>query len=206
VQSYLLKIDERLDLYKKAVLDILHPAGMKLFGELALNASIDISAEITATIRFLVNNFQDIFGVKDDGNAKAIGKNLDEALVAGEFVSKDITKIRADDFLLEDLSAILVSPAYEDSTGTSDDGNVKDLAKNIGDPNAGPYAELGYFLEDYTPAFYEYFLVTDSFTYVFTYELPINNISILDSGTIINLDYDTGTYFAEEYAGTITTF
>lgn len=203
--SYVLKIDERFDLYKKAVLDILHPAGMRLFGELALNASIDISAEITATIRFLVNNFQDIFGTIDS-DAKAISKVLDDSPIADEFVAKDITKIRADDFLLEDLSTALISPLYNDFTGTSDDGDVKDIIKQFGDVGAFPYA-LDYFAQDYATLSSNFkILIEDNFTFIFTYELPINNVSILDSGSIINFDYDTGTYFSQDYAGTITTF
>lgn len=169
--SYVLKIDERLDLYRKAVLDILHPAGMKLFGELALNASIDISAEITATIRFLVNNFQDIFGTIDS-NAKDVSKVLDSSTGTDEFVAKDITKIRADDFLLEDLNSILISPTYNDITSTSDDGIVKDITIQFGDGGALPYATLGYFAEDYTSLNYEHVIIfEDNFSIIQIREL-----------------------------------
>jgi hypothetical protein len=159
--SYVLKIDERLDLYKKAVLDILHPAGMKLFGDLTLNTSIDLSTEITATIRFLVNNFQDIFGAKDDGDAKDISKSLDDASSTDEFVAKDITKISADDFLLEDLNSILISPTYDDSTGTLDDNIAKDVSKQVGDVGAFPYTTPGYFAEDYTSLDYEHIIIIE---------------------------------------------
>ena len=203
--SYVLKIDERFDLYKKAVLDILHPAGMKLFGELALNASIDISAEITATIRFLVSNFQDIFRV-EDSNAKAIGKNLDETLVAEEFVAKDITKIRADDFLLEDLNSILISPLYDDITGTSDDGNVKDITKQFGDVGAAPYVFPGYFAEDYTSLSF-FIIIEDTISIEGTFVRTINNtITTSDSGNIFYQSYDAEFYFAEDYVGTIVNF
>ena len=203
--SYVLKIDERLDLYKKAVLDILHPAGMKLFGELALNASIDISAEITATIRFLVSNLQDIFRV-EDSNAKAIGKNLDETLVAEEFVAKEITKIRADYFLLEDLNSILISPTYNDIAGTSDDGNVKDIAKQFGDIGAFPYAFPGYFAEEYTALTF-IIIIEDTISIEGTFNRTINNtITANDSGNIFLQSYDAEFYFAEDYVGTIVNF
>jgi hypothetical protein len=203
--SYVLKIDERLDLYKKAVLDILHPAGMRLFGELALNASIDISAEITATIRFLVSNFQDVFKV-EDSNAKAIGKNLDDTLVAEEFVAKDITKIRADDFLLEDLNSILISPLYNDITGTSDDGNVKDITKQFGDVGAAPYVFSGYFAEDYTSLSF-FIIIEDTISIAGTFDRTINNtITTNDSGNIFYQSYDAEFYFAEDYVGTIVNF
>lgn len=204
--SYVLKIDERFDLYKKAVLDILHPAGMKLFGELALNASIDISAEIIATLRYLVSNLQDVFGTNDDGNAKDVTKVLTDLPGTDEFIAKSITKLSADDFLIEDLSSLLTSTNHLDSFGTSDDGDNKNIGKNIGDPAASPYADISYFLEDYTFAFFEFFLVEDNFTFVFSYELPINNISIVDTGSIITFDYDAEAYFAEDYAGSIVTF
>lgn len=165
--SYVLKIDERLDLYKKAVLDVLHPAGMKLFGELALNASIDISAEITATIRFLVNNFQDIFGVKDDGNAKVIGKTLTDTSVADEFVAKDITKIRADDFLLEDLYSALFNSSQSDDLQTADDGDSKSIDKTVGSIEFDLYADPTYFLEDYAfdPIYTDAIEITDILSY-----------------------------------------
>jgi hypothetical protein len=169
--SYVLKIDERLDLYKKAVLDILHPAGMKLFGELALNASIDISAEITATIRFLVSNFQDIFGTIDS-NAKDVSKVLNNSTGTGEFVAKDIIKIRADDFLLSDLESTLISPTYNDITGTSDDGNVKDITKQFGDAGGAPYVFPGYFAEDYTSLDGNFYItIEDTFAIVQVREL-----------------------------------
>ncbi len=204
--SYVLKVDERLNLYKKAVLDILHPAGVKLFGELSLNASIDISAEITATLRYLLNNFQDIFGTQDDGNAKTISKPLTDEPGTNEVVTKSITKISADSFLLDDLKSINLSTSYTDSSGTSDDGNSKSIGKNLGDANSSPYAVITYFLEDYTPATFEFVLIEDTISLVYTYELPINNVSVIDSGSIINFDYDTGTYFSQDYAGTIVTF
>ena len=205
--SYVLKIDERLDLYKKAVLDILHPAGMKLFGELALNASIDISAEITATIRFLVSNFQDIFRV-EDSNAKAIEKSLSDTPGTDEFVAKDITKIRADDFLLEDLNSILISPTYNDNAGTSDDGNVKDIAKQFGDTVAGPYTFTGYFAEDYTLIDSNFYItIEDTISIEGTFNRTINNtITASDSGNIFLQSYDAEFYFAEDYVGTIVNF
>ncbi len=191
--SYVLKIDERLDLYKKAVLDILHPAGMKLFGELALNASIDISAEITATIRFLVNNFQDIFGT-NDSNAKDVSKVLDDSTGTDEFVAKDITKISADDFLLEDLTSILVSPLYDDITGTSDDGNVKDTVKQFGDVGAFPYVTPGYFAEDYTTLDYEHIIIIeDNITVVQVRELA-NVFGVSDALTIAYTEVSSDSY------------
>lgn len=159
--SYVLKIDERFDLYKKAVLDILHPAGMRLFGELTLNTSIDLSTEITATIRFLVNNFQDIFGTKDDGDAKAIGKNLSDVQSTDEFVAKNITKISADDFLLNDLESALISPVYGHDTGTSDTDIAKSISKQLGDVGAFPYVTSGYFAEDYTILDYEHLIIIE---------------------------------------------
>lgn len=203
--SYVLKIDERLDLYKKAVLDILHPAGMKLFGELSLNTSIDISAEITATIRFLVSNFQDIFGTVDS-DAKSIGKNLSDTSGTSESVLKNITKISADDFLLEDLNTILISPAYDDIAGTSDDGNLKDITKLFGDVGAAPYASSEYFAEDYTILSF-FIIIEDTISIQGTFVRTINNtITTSDSGNIFYQNYDAELYFAEDYVGTTVNF
>jgi hypothetical protein len=189
--SYVLKIDERLDLYKKAVLDILHPAGMKLFGELTLNASIDLSTEITATIRFLVNNFQDIFGTRDDGTAKAIGKNLSDTPGTDEFVSKDITKISADDFLLDDLESALISPVYSHGTGTSDTDIAKDVSKQLGDVGAFPYVTPGYFAQDYATLDYEHLIIIEDNIVIVQGRELANVFEVLDSLTIAYSEVST---------------
>ena len=72
--SYVLKIDEQLSNYKKAVLDILHPAGLKLFSDYSINNSFDLYAQVTTTLRFLTSQFEDRYTVTDR-NAKVITKN-----------------------------------------------------------------------------------------------------------------------------------
>jgi len=72
--SYVLKIDEQLTNYKKAVLDILHPAGLKLFSDYSINNSFDLYAQVTTTLRFLTSQFEDRYTVTDS-NAKVVTKN-----------------------------------------------------------------------------------------------------------------------------------
>lgn len=48
--SYVLEIDEQLKKYKKAVLDILHPAGMKLFGNFLIRDENFFNPTITTTV------------------------------------------------------------------------------------------------------------------------------------------------------------
>lgn len=147
--TYVIKLDERIDAYRKAVLDILHPAGTKLLGELTLGTSVDLSATITATIRFLISRFQSEAGAKDDGNAKNIIKPVDDPSTGtGEFIAKDILKPREDsiDQILDNTAYLLAKPLAHE-VGLLNPDN-KDYSKVVGLGENLPYAE-SYFAEDY---------------------------------------------------------
>jgi hypothetical protein len=72
--SYVLKIDEQLSNYKKAVLDILHPAGLKMFSDYSINNSFNLLTQVTTTLRFLTSQFEDRYTVTDI-DAKVVNKN-----------------------------------------------------------------------------------------------------------------------------------
>lgn len=73
--SYVIRIDEQLASYKKAVQDILHPAGLKLFSDYSINNSFDLFAQVTTTLRFLTSQFEDVYTLSDR-NSKNVTKNL----------------------------------------------------------------------------------------------------------------------------------
>lgn len=221
--SYVLKIDERLSQYKKAVLDILHPAGTKLFGDLTLTASIDIGAEISEVIRILLANFQDQFS-QTDSNSKHVYKNLSNNITTSEFVSKDINKPFSDivDNILAEISSKNIGKSLSDSSNTSDSTN-KSFTKVIGLGESLPYASSNYFASDYTEIGGENLIeFVDSFDYVSGYLIDLadtqsqndtsnssisvykySNINqILDSGSIFFSDY-AESYFSENYVGVV---
>ena len=64
--SYVIRIDEQLNAYRDVVERLLHPAGMKLFGEFELTNKIDIRAAIRYINRILSVYVQDDAIVADD--------------------------------------------------------------------------------------------------------------------------------------------
>jgi hypothetical protein len=88
--SYVLKIDEQLADYKKAVLDLLHPAGMKLFGEFALNVDIDLSTELASTIQYKTSNIQDEFAL-ETSTVLDFEKSLQSFAESIDELTKDIS-------------------------------------------------------------------------------------------------------------------
>lgn len=64
--SYVIKIDELLLQYKKVVLDILHPSGTKLFGELLFDTKIDTILEVTTSITHSANYLHDTIIFNDN--------------------------------------------------------------------------------------------------------------------------------------------
>ena len=51
--SYVIKIDEALDDYKTAVKNLIHPAGMAVFGEYDIRNEFDISEQLESMIKIL---------------------------------------------------------------------------------------------------------------------------------------------------------
>lgn len=60
--SYVIKIDEKLDNYKTVVKNLLHPAGMAIFGEYDIRNEFDISLELESLVKILaITNREEIF-------------------------------------------------------------------------------------------------------------------------------------------------
>ncbi len=60
--SYVIKIDEKLDNYKTIVKNLLHPAGMAIFGEYDIRNEFDISLELESLLKILaITNREEIF-------------------------------------------------------------------------------------------------------------------------------------------------
>lgn len=57
--SYVVKIDEKLEAYKTAVKNLIHPAGMAIFGEYDIRNEFDISLELESLIKILAVTVND---------------------------------------------------------------------------------------------------------------------------------------------------
>jgi len=199
--SYVLKVDERLYEYKKAVLDILHPAGTKLFGDLALSNNIDLSTEITAILRFLTSNFQDIVSNVLDSNSKFIGKNLSDSAGTEEADSKLIIKPLTESIEISEELTRLLSRPVTDIIDAPTDSESKVFNKNLNE--TGAYA-IDYFLEDYvTPS--DFVVIEESASIAVINNLS-DSTSTADNGSVLIANYADGSYFAEDYVGDTTVF
>jgi hypothetical protein len=69
--SYVIKIDEKLEAYKTAVKNLIHPAGMAIFGEYDIRNEFDISLELESLIKILAVT------VNDEVTTSVVGETLD---------------------------------------------------------------------------------------------------------------------------------
>jgi hypothetical protein len=204
--SYVIKIDERLEEYRKAVLDLLHPAGTKLIGELTLTNDFNSGAELTAQLRYLISRFQDVFQVTDTDPTKNITKLVDDLFTPEETIGKHVGKPLPDeniDVLLEQISKELGLNKTDD-VGTEVSIPLKNVSKQIGDAG-GAYALEDYFAEDYT-VLTEFVIITDQI--FLSREINIaDNFALVESGYVLNGNYASDyTGPLEDYAGDVVLF
>lgn len=181
--SYVIKVSERLTDYKRAVLDLLHPAGTKLIGELTFSVDLEAATEIITTLRLLTSYLQEVFGVIES-DFKLLGKNLSDESIIVDTDAKDITKILADENGLEDSTPIDTTKVAEDVAAALEVEILKNIGVNTSELQA---------LSDAT--------VADT-----SINIQDNTSGIADSGRVFLTNYAISDYFAEDYVGTYTNF
>lgn len=156
--SYVVKIDELLNSYKNIVLDMLHPAGMKLFGEYILSNDIDISSNIISLFRFLYNNLHDIINIIDNVGIDFETSRLDSYSVL-DSESKLISKNIFDDISLNDVLTRLLDRSLTDTTTVDDEESIHSFL----DPSS-----VGVYSDDYSPgnSIYAIDYFGEDYTYV----------------------------------------
>lgn len=201
--NYVLKIDERLKEYKSAVLDLLHPAGTRLLGELALNNDFNLGTELTAQLRLLISRFQEVFLLEENISRnfeKPVTDSYSTPEVVGKHPSKPILDI-IDSILDNSVNVPLLRKLDDASTEISIP--TKGFSKTLGDPG-GPYA-LTYFAEEYTVVT-EFVQIIDDFIILFdgSINMDTDYLGLFESGYVLNtnfaIDY-TGS--SEDYAGDV---
>jgi hypothetical protein len=91
--SYVIKIDEALDSYKTAVKNLIHPAGMAIFGEYDIRNEFDISTELESLVKILAITVSDEITSGTLLEVKDIGKYFDDqtlnldGFVEGQYVT-----------------------------------------------------------------------------------------------------------------------
>lgn len=186
--SYVIKVDERLSDYKKVLLDLLHPAGTKLFGNFTINADIDVGTELVTALRFLTSYFQDQIKI-DDLVTKHVGKVPPvEIITTDETVTKVVLKPVSDSSLVDDstLSRSLLRPL----------SNSAILSEVVSYTLAKPVSDSTIIIDNVTIVGINNFTAT------------ADSAIATDSGYVFNNNYSdpATTYFNADYAGSISTF
>jgi hypothetical protein len=76
--SYVIKIDEKLESYKTAVKNLIHPAGMAIFGEYDIRNSFDVSLELESLIKILAVTVNDEVTSTHDKEIFDISKTIEQ--------------------------------------------------------------------------------------------------------------------------------
>jgi hypothetical protein len=175
--SYVIKVDEKLDNYKNAVLQYLHPTGRKLFGEYSIQNDFLLSIETVVSV--IKKQFPEIIyviesldidfskGLLDsvlmtvDKPYYSFVKSLTESFTTTDINSYVFYKALEDSFSLSDTTAITFGTTFSDSVISSDINTLligKSLADSFTTTETGfaqlnPYnADFGtenYFAEEY---------------------------------------------------------
>jgi len=201
--TYVLKIDERLKDYKNVVLDLVHPAGAKLLGELTLINDFDLGTDLTVQLRYLINRFQEVLRASDN-LTKNISKPLSDDFVTDDTVGKSVSKPTFDNIeeLLDAVSKSLTS-GQVDTISADISTPVKDFIKTLGDPG-GAYA-LDYFAEDYS-IITETVFIEDDLIILFDgiINMDTDYQPLSESGYVVNTNYAVDyTGSSEDYAGDV---
>jgi hypothetical protein len=100
--SYVIKIDEALDSYKTAVKNLIHPAGMAIFGEYDIRNEFDISETLESLVKILAVTVQDEITLANLTEIKDFGKYFDDQIanfdgdVEGHYVTMVETGLTLD--------------------------------------------------------------------------------------------------------------
>ena len=160
--AYVLKIEQQLKDYKQAVLELLHPAGMKLHGDYSIVNSITTLANITTRVGFSINDFLDSFGTTDIGSiAQSITKDVSNNVILSEVIEITFSlPVEEAIAALDEATSILISPAISENLSI-EDPDSKDITSVMLQPDYG----FEYFSEFYTEGSpYDSFTIIDEIT------------------------------------------
>jgi hypothetical protein len=137
--SYVLRIDERLSKYKSAVKTMVHPAGMKLFGEFDISNNFDLSIALESLVKSLGIGLEtDYRDINDDTFYWTLTKDFNDSVTVtapAADVRKRSDKVFADSINTPtDSWTHLTTKSLQDtSVGTLTDSWVHETTKHLED-------------------------------------------------------------------------
>jgi hypothetical protein len=142
IYSYVVKIDEILDKYKDKVLNTVHPAGLKLFGEYTLNNNFNLNTKLTFILNFfrvvldetisLQENVYKMFSkslvdtsTPVDATSIQLDRFLDETILASDVSFNSFTKFTSDVFNVSDDSTYNLEKYLQDNQIVSESYSIQ---------------------------------------------------------------------------------
>lgn len=130
--SYVIKSSKQYEEYKQALLNTVHVAGLKPFGEYTIQSYIDVLIEIENELSFLDISLNETFGVSDE-LSKIVIKNIQDNINILETISKNISKtVNLDTTSITDQAIKTITKRLSDNVSLSET-LIKQLQKNIVD-------------------------------------------------------------------------
>jgi hypothetical protein len=133
--SYVLRIDERLSVYKSAVKTMVHPSGLRLFGEYDITNQFNLDLALECLVKSLGIGLEDDIADFQDYRTFLVSKVFsDTQLHDDTFIFKSSSKALADSEVgtLNDTLTQLVSKPLSDTTvGTWTDFKVRTTGKAL---------------------------------------------------------------------------
>lgn len=119
VYSYVIRVDELLEKYKEKVVGVVHPAGLKLFGEYAVNNDFKLKTKLTFVLNFFRVLLDDTISLQE-AYTIATSKTLTELASAADNnvlnLNKPLTELQP----ISDNKAISFSTLFAEFQSLSD--------------------------------------------------------------------------------------
>lgn len=134
--SYVIKIDEALDSYKTAVKNLIHPAGMAIFGEYDIRNEFNISETLESLVKILAVTVQDEVATENLIEIKDFSKYVDDqtanqvGVVEGQYVTMTEIGLTLDG--TRTMPYLTLSKPI-DGTNLNYDGDVESQSITMGD-------------------------------------------------------------------------
>ena len=202
--SYVLKIDERLDSYKSAVKTMIHPAGMRMFGEYDISNNFDLSVALESLVKSLgIGLEDDIPDVNDSAPLLYVTKYNQDFTSVGltdfwKVISKSLETTSVG--TLNDSYTQKFSKRVDDSQTVADSGTVVSFNKTLAEYSVGTLSdsitavELSKSLSD-SQSFTE---TTDLITYKYVTDTSVGTFN--ETGQVWINPYQAQDYYSEEYS------
>lgn len=143
--SYVLRIDERLDVYKSAVKTMVHPSGLRLFGEYDITNQFNLELALDCLVKSLGIGLEDDIANFEDYRTFVVSKTFSDTQVHDDtFIFKHSSKALADTevgTLNDNFTQRVSKPLADTTVGTWTDYKIRTTGKALSESTVGNLTE-----------------------------------------------------------------